>query len=312
MSIYIIILISCSQSLSLIAGMTSPLPIVPVTGVTLKIAFDASNSIPTEYGGVADATVLIKSNTKSNPNTNITTNIAANARFTSSASLDMVHRLRRVSDGVLVGKGTVAVDDCTLTVRRVPMIPEDAPQPTRVVIDPSLSLFHNNKDKDSEYEYEYEMFQDGHPVIVYHTCSSCPSSQNKNIHFVCANTNVEVESSSDSCVTNNTNNGINSIISPTFIVQNLAQQFNIHHIMVEGGPSTALTFLKQGVVDRAIIVKAPIRFEDPIPSRMNQQHMMDAGLMLLGQFTNDGGDDVECWVKNGAVWPGGENLDSWP
>mmetsp|Transcript_16695 Transcript_16695/g.34285 ORF Transcript_16695/g.34285 Transcript_16695/m.34285 type:complete len:189 (-) Transcript_16695:1948-2514(-) len=68
------------------------------TGITLKIAFDSQ-------GGVADL-----SSEKSE-------------RFTCGESLDMVHRLRRVSDAVLVGRSTVEIDDCTLTVRRVPLLP---------------------------------------------------------------------------------------------------------------------------------------------------------------------------------------------
>ena len=43
-----------------------------------------------------------------------------------------LHRLRALVDAVVVGVGTVAADDCRLTVRAVP-----GPHPTRVVLDPS-------------------------------------------------------------------------------------------------------------------------------------------------------------------------------
>ena len=85
-----------------------------IHGVTLKMAFDLQ-------GGVADL-----SNEKSE-------------RFTSPQSLDMVHRLRCVSDAVLVGRSTVEIDDCTLTVRRV-VLPFNRTQPIRIIIDPDQKL----------------------------------------------------------------------------------------------------------------------------------------------------------------------------
>ena len=100
---YVVLSLYVALRLSLCQGLLN------IKGVTLKIAFD------TEWG-VADL-----SSEKSE-------------RFTCSESLDMVHRLRRCSDAVLVGRSTVQADDCTLTVRRVPLDPYRSKQPTRVVI----------------------------------------------------------------------------------------------------------------------------------------------------------------------------------
>ena len=105
-----------------------------IKGVTLKIAFDSE-------WGVADL-----SSEKSE-------------RFTCSESLDMVHRLRRCSDAVLVGRSTVQADDCTLTVRRVPLDPYRSKQPTRVVIDPRLELESS----------KFQIFQDGLDTILIHS-----------------------------------------------------------------------------------------------------------------------------------------------
>ena len=68
----------------------------------------------------------------------------------------MVHRLRRWSDAVLVGRSTVQIDDCTLTVRRGVELPPGKAQPVRVIIDPDCQLDYRN----------YRIVTDGLPTLI--------------------------------------------------------------------------------------------------------------------------------------------------
>lgn len=245
-----------------------------ITGVTLKMAFDTTFS-------VADA-----SEHKSE-------------RFTCPQSLDMVHKLRRWSDCVLVGRGTVERDDCTLTVRRVSLLPSRSSQPTRVVIDPSLKIVQK----------EYSMFRDGHKVIIYHM----NNISNQHIDVMEGSNRKDVElvriPKGSSSATSGT-----STISVSSILQDLYSR-NINHVMVEGGPATAIQFLKEKLVDRAILVKAPVTFIEPVPSGMSNEMLIEAGLELL-KIEQCGDDVIEYWSKNGAPWPSvnheSNNNETWP
>ena len=86
--------------------------------------------------------------------------------------------------------------------------------------------------------------------------------------------------------------------------------------MVEGGASPAKAFLREGQVDRAIIVRAPIRFQEPLASDIDEGTLTDAGLVKLGSVGGDGddtfdGDTVDYWVKEGEAWIVKE-LSEWP
>ena len=247
-----------------------------MTGVTLKIAFDSQ-------GGVADL-----SSDKSE-------------RFTCGESLDMVHRLRRLSDAVLVGRSTVEIDDCTLTVRRVPLISEGK-QPVRVVVDPKLDLKLDH----------FKIFQDGLDTIVVHALTDDDTETSElepnNVPFV-KTTNDDYPGV--------TFLGLRPIIdegkerlSTREMCDVLADEFDIHHIMVEGGPNTALRFLKDGTVDRAILVYAPISFKDPLLSNMSTTTLQSAGLEQIGNHTL-GVDSVKCYSRSNLSWPS-TDVSSWP
>mmetsp|Transcript_5439 Transcript_5439/g.8096 ORF Transcript_5439/g.8096 Transcript_5439/m.8096 type:complete len:328 (-) Transcript_5439:295-1278(-) len=262
-----------------------PLPLpLPVTGVTLKMAFDAN------YAVADNAPPSQKSE-----------------RFTCPQSLDLVHKLRRNSDAVLVGRGTVVRDDCTLTVRRVGLLNDDdgqqQQQPARVVIDPQLKILDGTGTQEG-----YALLRDGHRTIIYHNAGSGKDIENEDVMLV----HLSLSTSTSTVTT----------ISPKDIMKDLQTNRNIHHVMVEGGPATALQFLSQKLVDRAMIIRAPsVTFVEPIESGMDDDTFTDAGLIKVGSEVC-GDDMVDYWVRreddDGEVsekmWPGStiSTDNGWP
>lgn len=259
-----------------------------IKGVTLKMAFDMSNA-------VADNAEIISK------------------RFTDEPSLDLVHKLRRCSDAVLVGRGTVERDDCTLTVRRIPLLDSSNLQPVRVIIDPYLKLIfgdndeHDNLDDRILNELKYSLFKDGHRVIIYHlrdslTYHEIDIPEGVSLQYIDVTTQTST-SGSDGIEENS------SYLSPSAILKDLNSK-GIYHIMVEGGPATAQEFLKEKVVDRAIIINAPVTFDEPVPSNISNETFQSAGLQFVGK-TVSGNDVIQYWTKTGTSWPT-ESLNDWP
>jgi riboflavin biosynthesis pyrimidine reductase len=168
-------------------------------------------------------------------------------RFTSPASLDAVHRLRRHCDAVLVGASTVARDDPSLTVRRVPLAPRTT-QPLRVVLGRAPA--------------DAGLLTDGLETVVF---------------------------SKDDL------DGAGAAALPG-VLRELHRK-GVRHLMVEGGPQTARYFLDAGLVDRAIVVRAPVAFADkPVPSGITAETLRNAGLSFHSR-RDVGGDDTHVWTR---------------
>ena len=265
-------------------------------GVTLKIAVDRN-------GGVAEL------------------DTSESERFTSPESLDMVHRLRRDSDAVLVGRGTVQADNPSLTVRRVE--PRSDPQsgqpiqPLRVILDPSFTLGL----EEFSSEHSYHIFTDGLATTVYHTLDDVDVESLAildTVDFVqlpalTVEQNARlltVPSSAAPLPSTEASTPSTKLLPVASVLSDLSQRYHVQHLMVEGGPVTAQSFLRAGLVDRVILVRAPVAFRQPLASGMTPEILQAAGLQRIGSYAS-GPDEIECWSRPHLDWPT-EDLASWP
>ena len=190
-------------------------------------------------------------------------------RFTSPSSLDAVHRLRRASDAVLVGVSTVARDNPSLTVRRVPC---EGAQPLRVVVDPK-----------GRSPPESTLFTDGERTVVFATDAS---------RFSAGGDECSVERLAE--------------VGPgglPGLLDTLQHNYGVKHLMVEGGPYTARAFLEKQLVDRVVLVRAPVEFSIPVPSLIDDDLLTAAGLTLHSQRDVEG-DATDMWTRGSTppIW----------
>jgi riboflavin-specific deaminase-like protein len=204
-------------------------------------------------------------------------------RFTGESSLDLVHRLRADADAVAVGSGTVVRDNPSLTVRRV-TLPKDVGQPLRVVFDRRLRT-----------PPESALLRDGHRT-----------------QFFFSEISARTESMQRRLLSGK-HMQIISAASPDGLLEALSflwKARGVRHLMVEGGPSLAKAFLNAGLVDRAIVITAPLTFQDPVPSGISDSLLRTSGLENAGEYSL-GADTVQCWSRPGLPWPS-ENMEAWP
>mmetsp|Transcript_29659 Transcript_29659/g.70598 ORF Transcript_29659/g.70598 Transcript_29659/m.70598 type:complete len:97 (-) Transcript_29659:46-336(-) len=87
----------------------------------------------------------------------------------------------------------------------------------------------------------------------------------------------------------------------------------IRHVMVEGGPSTARSFLAARLVDRCVLVTAAMCFEgQPVPSGISPATLQAAGLRKVGEHQRGAPDVTSAWVAEGVEWPTPDDIAAWP
>lgn len=146
--------------------------------------------------------------------------------ISSSSSLRFAHRLRAIHDAILVGAGTVRMDNPKLTCRLV-----KGRDPLRIVLDSRLAL-----------PLDREIFSDGGKTIA--VCTSLAPSEKKKL---LEGRGVDIlESESDP----------RGHVSLSKLLENLGKR-GISSVLVEGGAAIATAFLRENLVDQLLVVVAP-------------------------------------------------------
>ncbi|MEU2259049.1 RibD family protein [Streptomyces sp. NPDC019645] len=146
-----------------------------------------------------------------------------------------LHRLRALSDAVVVGAGTAVADDPRLTVRACP-----GPHPVRVVLDPH-----------GRVPATRQVFTDGAAPTLW--VVGAGGEDGRAAADATAGTGVDVLVLPDTAA-----------FGPRRLVHELARR-GLGRVLVEGGGVTVSRFLHEGALDRLYVTVAPVLIGDGVP-----------------------------------------------
>jgi len=196
---------------------------------------------------------------------------------TGDENLRHMHRLRALSDAVVVGAGTVAADDPRLTTRHVA-----GPNPLRVVIDPMARL-----------SADFQIFQDGEAPTLYVYARHYVSGA------VAAPGQAEVL-------------GVGEGPGGPDLAELVAhlRQRGCARIFVEGGGVTVSSFLAAGLLDRVQVTVAPLFIGSGRPAfRLPAADLLADCARPAYRVFRMGGDVLfDCDLRSTASAPGDDQL----